>query len=144
MRPLTKVLNPVIAKLAGRRHMGMAATVSHTGRRTGRTHNTSVGARLAGNVFVIPLTFGTRSDWCRNLVAAGGGQIRLKARTYDVSSPLMFAWRDDRPLVKAAFPAAMRPMLKVLGIKTFIRLDIVSKGSSSDQPLGNGSPARSG
>jgi hypothetical protein len=137
MRPISKILNPLVNKVAGRRHMSMAAAVFHTGRRTGRTYTTSTGARLAGNVFVIPLTFGTQSDWCRNLIAAGGGQIRLQARTYEVRSPLLFAWKADPALVKAAFPGAMRTMLKVLGIKAFIRLDIVQTQLSPDMPHHN-------
>ncbi len=145
MRPMTKILNPLVKKVAGRKHMSMAARVYHTGRRSGRTYETSTGARLAGDVFVIPLTFGTESDWCRNLVAAGGGRIRLKARTYEVASPEVFAWEANRPLVKSAYPAVMRLMLKGLGIKALLRLDIVSTRTRADGSAGtNGLPAAAG
>jgi hypothetical protein len=40
MSPLTRVLNPLISRVAGRRHMGMAALVYHTGRRSGRAYVT--------------------------------------------------------------------------------------------------------
>jgi hypothetical protein len=36
MRPMTRVLNPLIRKLAGRRHFRMAAQIRHVGRRSGR------------------------------------------------------------------------------------------------------------
>jgi hypothetical protein len=42
MRPMTKMLNPMIIKLAGRRHFSMAARIRHVGRRSGR------GLRHAG------------------------------------------------------------------------------------------------
>ena len=40
MRPLVKLLNPVMIKLAGRRHMRMAAQIRHVGRRSGRAYVT--------------------------------------------------------------------------------------------------------
>ena len=70
MGPLTKMLNPLVGTLAGRRHFPMAQ-LNHVGRRTGRTYLTSVGARLSGDVVLIPLTFGNQSDWARNVYAAG-------------------------------------------------------------------------
>lgn len=35
MRPMTKVLNPLVGRLAGRRHFPMAAQLRHAGRRSG-------------------------------------------------------------------------------------------------------------
>ena len=80
--PMTKVLNPVMLKLAGRRHVMMAAQVRHVGRKSGRQYVTPVGARRAGDTFVIPLTFGNQSDWSRNVRAAGGCIIRLNGVDY--------------------------------------------------------------
>jgi hypothetical protein len=125
MGPLTKVLNPLVKKVSGRKHMSMAATVYHQGRRSGHPYATATGARLVGNEFVIPLTFGTESDWCRNLHAVGGGRIALRGRTYDVTSPEVFLWSSDPAIVKQAFPQPMRVMFKMLGIKAFIRLQTI-------------------
>ena len=80
MQPMTKMLNPLIRKLAGRRHFRMAAQIRHVGRRSGRPYMTPVGARLSGDVAVIPLTFGNQSDWSRNVRAAGGCSIRLESQ----------------------------------------------------------------
>jgi hypothetical protein len=38
---------------------------------------TSVGARLQAGIVLIPLTFGNRSDWARNVRAAGECSVRL-------------------------------------------------------------------
>ena len=46
MAPMTKMLNPLVATLAGRRHFPMAAQIHHVGRRTGTPYVTSVGARV--------------------------------------------------------------------------------------------------
>ena len=65
MRPMTKMLNPLIVKLAGRRHFHMAAQIRHVGRRSKRTYTTPVSARRSGDMIVIALTFGNQSDWLR-------------------------------------------------------------------------------
>ncbi len=62
MRPMTKVLNPLIVKLAGRPHFRMAAQIQHVGRRSGRTYTTPVSARRTDDMVVIALTFGNQSD----------------------------------------------------------------------------------
>jgi hypothetical protein len=59
---MTKILNPLIRKLAGRGHFRMAAQIRHVGRRSGRPYVTPAGARLHGDAIVIPLTFGNRSE----------------------------------------------------------------------------------
>ena len=63
VRPMTKALNPLMGKFAGRRHFRMAAELHHVGRRSGKEYVTTVGARLDESRFIIPLTFGNRSDW---------------------------------------------------------------------------------
>src|SRR6516164_192072 len=107
MGPLTKALNPVMMTLAGRRHVSMAAQVRHVGRKSGRPYVTPVGARLAGDTFVIPLTFGNQSDWSRNIRAAGGGSIRLNGVDYRVNQPRLADRAQAAPLVRAAFGPVM-------------------------------------
>src|SRR6266446_4286589 len=77
MRPMTKILNPRIVKLAGRRHFHMIAQIRHVGRRSGRTYTTPVSARRSGDTVLIALTFGNQSDWSRNVRSAGGASIRI-------------------------------------------------------------------
>ena len=122
MGPLTKVLNPVMRKLAGRRHVMMAAQIRHVGRRSGRAYVTPAGARLAGDTFVIPLTFGNTSDWSRNVRAAGGCEIRLDGTDYRAVQP-EFADRDQAaPVVRAAFGPVERAMFRMLGIRQYLLL----------------------
>jgi hypothetical protein len=77
MGPMTKALNPAMMKLAGRRHVRMAAQIGHACRKSGRQYVTPVGARLICDTFLIPLTSGSQSGWSRNVRAAGGCSIRL-------------------------------------------------------------------
>lgn len=128
VKPLTKILNPLIKKLAGRRHFRMAAQIWHTGRRSGQAYMTPAGARLAGDVLVIPLTFGNRSDWAQNVLAAGGCSIRLLGRDYQATGPEFLTLADAGPLLRAAFSPMERASFRLLGIKQVVRLRIVPPG----------------
>jgi deazaflavin-dependent oxidoreductase (nitroreductase family) len=124
VRPLTKVLNPLILRLAGRRHFGMAAALSHFGRRSGRPYVTPVGARRAGDVIVIPLTFGNRSDWSQNVLAAGRCSMKLRGQQYDASAPRLLTRDEAGSLIRDAFSPIERVSLRALGISQFMRLEI--------------------
>jgi deazaflavin-dependent oxidoreductase (nitroreductase family) len=126
MRPMTKMLNPLIVKLAGRRHFGMAAQIRHVGRRSGRTYTTPVSARRSGDIVVIALTFGNQSDWSRNVRAAGGASIRIEGEGYDVKSPQVMSLQEAKLLVQAAFSPMNRAGFRMLGIKQVMTLRVVS------------------
>jgi deazaflavin-dependent oxidoreductase (nitroreductase family) len=120
--PLTKVLNPAIVKLAGRRHVRFAARISHNGRRSGRRYVTPVSARLAGDMFIIPLTFGSQSDWSRNVRSAGGCEIRFNGTDYRAVRPELADGEQVRDVIRAAFSPVERIMLRMLGIRQFLLL----------------------
>jgi len=122
MGPLTKVLNPAMRKLAGRRHIPMAAEIRHVGRRSGRSHVTPAGARLTGDTFVIPLTFGNQSDWSRNVRAAGGCTIKLEGTEYRAVQPELADRDQVEPVVRAAFGPVERAMFRMLGIRQYLLL----------------------
>jgi deazaflavin-dependent oxidoreductase (nitroreductase family) len=122
MGPLTKVLNPAMLKLAGRRHVHMAAQIRHVGRRSGRPYVTPAGARLTGDTFVIPLTFGSSSDWSRNVRAAGGCEIRLDGTDYRAVQPELAGRDQAAPVVRAAFGPVERAMFRMLGIRQYLLL----------------------
>src|SRR5258708_28493316 len=117
MRPLTKMLNPLIIKLAGRRYFHMAAQIRHVGRRSGRAYTTPVSARRSGDMVMIALTFGNQSDWSRNVRSAGGGTIRIEGEDYDVTQPQRMSSQEAKPLVQAAFSPMERAGFRMLGIK---------------------------
>jgi deazaflavin-dependent oxidoreductase (nitroreductase family) len=125
MGPMTKVLNPLIVKRAGRPHFHMAARLTHTGRRSGKTYVTPVGARRAGDMVLIPLTFGNQSDWTRNVLAAGRCSLRLEGVDYTATAPALLSPQDAGPAVLAAFGRFERVSMRVLGIKQFLRLSVV-------------------
>jgi len=124
MGPMTRPLNPLIVKAAGRRHFGMAAQIRHTGRRSGRSYTTPASARISGDVAVIPLTFGSQSDWSRNVRAAGGCSIRLNGRDYDLTQPELLSVADVQPLIRSIFSPTQRAAFRMLGIRQVMRLRV--------------------
>lgn len=124
MGPMTKMLNPLIVKLAGRPHFRMAARLTHTGRRSGQTYVTPVGARRAGDVVLIPLTFGNQSDWSRNVLAVGHCSLRLEGIDYDATAPALLSPQEADPHVRAAFGRLERASMRMLGIQQFLRLSV--------------------
>jgi deazaflavin-dependent oxidoreductase (nitroreductase family) len=121
--PMTRVLNPAIVKLAGRRHVRFAAQIRHTGRRSGRPYVTPASARLAGDTFVIPLTFGNQSDWSRNVRAAGGCEIRLDGVVSQAVRPQLVDKQQALRVAGPAFSPVERAMFRMLGIRQFLLLE---------------------
>lgn len=114
----TRLLNPLIQRVAGKRAFPLFALVRHQGRRSGRPYVTPVGARPTPGGFVIPLTFGERADWFRNVQAAGECVIRWRGREYPVVEPAVVAWSN----VRSAFSLPERIAVPLLGITEFVRL----------------------
>ena len=85
--PLSKLLNPFVGVLAGRRFVPLIARIHHVGRRSGKLYMTPTGAGVAGNTIVIPLSFGNRSDWARNVRVAGQCVVQLGGKSYHATQP---------------------------------------------------------
>jgi len=130
MRPMTRVLNPLIRKLAGRRHFRMAAEIRHIGRKSGRAYVTPAGAHVSGDVAVIPLTFGNQSDWSKNVRAAGGCSIRADGQDYTATEPELVNRGDAGPLLRSAFGPMERAGFRLLGIKQYLRLRVVPENAA--------------
>jgi hypothetical protein len=87
-----------------------------------RRYVTPVGARLAGDTFIIPLTFGNLSDWSRNVRSAGYCEIRLNGTDYRAVRPELADGEQVREVIRVAFSPVERIMLRMLGIRQFLLL----------------------
>jgi hypothetical protein len=122
MRPMTTVLNPLIRRAAGRKHVAMAAQIHHRGRRSGRIYVTPASARPTPDGFLVPLTFGDRSDWCRNVLAAGQCIIRFKAVDYLAIEPVLLVGEPGRAVARHTFKPHERLMLKMISVNKYLHL----------------------
>jgi len=91
---------------------------------------TPAGARVSGDVAVIPLTFGNQSDWSKNVRAAGGCSIRVDGQDYAATEPQLVGRADAGPLLRSAFGPMERAGFRLLGIKQYLRLRVVPEGSN--------------
>ena len=118
VKSLAKVFNPLALPLATSGLIPVWGVVRHRGRKSGRAFATPIALGATREAFMVPLPWGAGTDWCRNVVAAGGGAIRYRGRDYDVHDPQVVSVDVARP----AFPAPIRALLPLVGIKRFLRL----------------------
>ncbi|GAA2497581.1 nitroreductase family deazaflavin-dependent oxidoreductase [Terrabacter carboxydivorans] len=82
-----KQFNKVAIRLAGHRILPVWAVLRHRGRSSGREYATPVAVIPTATTFVIGLPWGRRTDWVRNVRAAGGCTIRWKGREFTCTEP---------------------------------------------------------
>jgi len=122
--PTSKLLNPLVGALAGRRFVPLIARVHHVGRRSGKPYVTPTGAHVTGDTVVIPLSFGNVSDWARNVRAADGCVVQLGGKRYRATQPRFVDAADAKPVVKQSFSAMNRLAFRAFGIRQYLFLRI--------------------
>ncbi|GAA2741453.1 hypothetical protein GCM10009868_07630 [Terrabacter aerolatus] len=82
-----KQFNKVAVRLAGHRVLPVWAVLRHRGRTSGTEYATPVAVIPTPTTFVIGLPWGRRTDWVRNVRAAGGCTVRWKGHEFTCSEP---------------------------------------------------------
>jgi len=95
--------------------------VVHRGRRSGRTFRTPVNVFRMGAGYVVALTYGSDSDWVKNVLAAGGCEVETRGRRVSLGRPRIV--HDE---TRRRVPAAVRPILRAIGVDDFLLLDVVA------------------
>jgi len=80
------VTNPVMVRFVSGRS-AHAALLHHVGRRSGKAYATPLTAHRSEDTIIVPLPYGTKIDWLRNLQAAGQGVVKLEGRSFTVDEP---------------------------------------------------------
>ena len=93
------------------------AVVTHVGRRSGRTYQTPVNMFRDGERYVFALTYGADSQWVKNVMAAGGSEVRTKGTAVRLCEPRIFT-DPDRRLV----PGPVRVALGLLDVDDFLSM----------------------
>ena len=111
---LNRVIRPVAPWLPG------LGVVVHRGRASGREYRTPVNVFRAGDErFIIALTYGPGTDWVKNVLAAGGCQIRTRGRSFRVRDPRVY--RDE---ARPGIGPPARQALGLLAVSDFLSLTI--------------------
>ncbi|MTD13827.1 nitroreductase family deazaflavin-dependent oxidoreductase [Nakamurella sp. YIM 132087] len=108
-------LNKVVRRIAPRAP-GFGLLV-HRGRKSGKEFRTPVNVFRTGDGVRIALTYGSRSDWVRNVLAAGGCSIVMRGRTEDFTEPVL---RTDP--ARGGMPLPVRTILRLTRVDEFLDL----------------------
>lgn len=101
-----RYINPIAVPLA--RFTPGITVITHTGRKTGRRLQTAVSAYRKGNTVAIMLAHG-KTNWVKNVLAAGEADLRLGRRDVRLVHPrIVAAGTDDPSLPRMARVAARR------------------------------------
>ena len=118
------VVNPRQLQTAGTSGAD-AAVVRHTGRRSGRTYETPVGAEPTEDGYVVALVYGPRSDWLKNVLASGSATIVHEGVTHVVDRP------EVVPFDTVAHHFPDQAAIRLFGVTQAVRLHRADVGQTS-------------
>jgi deazaflavin-dependent oxidoreductase (nitroreductase family) len=122
-RVTNRITRPLASWLPG------FGVVEHAGRRSGRPYRTPVNVFRAGTSYVIALTYGVESDWVKNVLAARGCDLVTRGHRHRLTAPAIV--HDGR---RRLVPAPVRPVLRLLRVGDFLRLDQAGSPLSQQRP----------
>jgi len=92
--------------------------IEHRGRASGKVYHTPVVVRSTNDGFILPMPWGERTDWYRNVRAAGECVIRWKGRNYQMVQPEL----TNIAAAQESFNAIARLFIARLRINHFLHL----------------------
>jgi len=98
--------------LAGRRWFPVWAIVHHRGRKSGTGYATPIAIipTIDKNVILIGLPWGAKTNWARNVVAAGEAGLTWKGREHRAVAPRIITRADAVALARSPFQLIVRGM----------------------------------
>ena len=91
--------------------------LTHVGRKSGKVYRTPINVFRASNGFIIALTYSSRSQWVKNVLAADGCELKTRGEKYQLSAPNVV--HDP---TRRRFPLFVRMMLGIIGANDFMQL----------------------
>ncbi len=93
--------------------------VHHIGRRTGDAHRTPVNVFELEGDLVVALTYGPGADWVQNVLAGPATLVRTGTTLRVVATTIV-----GRDIAWPALPWFVRPALRVLRVRDFLRVQV--------------------
>jgi deazaflavin-dependent oxidoreductase (nitroreductase family) len=91
--------------------------LTHVGRKSGKVYRTPINVFRASNGFLIALTYSSQSEWVKNVLAAGGCELKTRGKKYQLSSPNVVHDPTRQP-----FPIPVRLVLRIVGADEYMEL----------------------
>jgi deazaflavin-dependent oxidoreductase (nitroreductase family) len=100
--------------------------LTHVGRRSGKVYRTPVNVFRAQNGFIVALTYSSQSEWVKNVLAAGGCELKTRGKEYKLSAPKIV--RDP---TRRRFPIPVRVVLRLVGADEYMEVSANPAPSST-------------
>jgi deazaflavin-dependent oxidoreductase (nitroreductase family) len=91
--------------------------LTYVGRKSGKVYRTPVNVFRASNGFIIALTYSSQSEWVKNVLAAGGCELKTRGKQYRLSAPHVVSDPTRR-----RFPIPVRLVLRIVGADEYMEL----------------------
>ena len=147
-RFMNEVLNPLLVARgisgAGRSELG---TLEHVGRRTGTRHLTPIHPVATEDGFRIVVPLGPKSEWARNVIAAGHCRMQLHDTVHDLDEPVLLAASEIPEIDAPAAWALDRLGVEYLLLRRFAEAPCRLEEMQVDEPRNEperGEPAAAG
>ncbi len=100
------------------------------GRRSGVIRSNPVAPHVLGDMVLIPLSYGPDVDWVKNVLAAGGGDLRYRRRDWRLADPRLI------PIGTAAarLPERLARSYERMRVAAFLELRVESVVSEGARP----------
>ena len=121
-RWLAKVNRRVFNPIEIRR--GVRPVLVHVGRSSGSTYRTPLDAHPVPDGYVFIPNYGPRSDWVRNVLAAGTADLAIDGEEIELGSPRMVRKGD----VWALLPAGTKTPPGIKEGSELLRMDVRAAG----------------
>ena len=93
--------------------------LTHVGRKSGKVYRTPINVFRASNGFIIALTYSSQSEWVKNVLAAGGCELKTRGKKYQLS-----ATNVVRDPMRRRFPIPVRVVLRIVGADEYMELSV--------------------
>ena len=93
--------------------------LTRVGRKSGKVYRTPINVFLASNGFIIALTYSSQSEWVKNVLAAGGCELKTRGKKYQLAAPKIV--HDP---TRRRFPLPVRVVLRIVGADEYMELSV--------------------
>lgn len=91
--------------------------LTHVGRKSGKLYRTPINVFRVPGGFIIALTYSSKCEWVKNVLAARGGELKTVGKNYQLSTPKL-----GRDLTRRRFPLLVRLVLMLVGADEYLEL----------------------
>lgn len=109
-----RVFNPVEIR------RGARPVLIHVGRASGTTYRTPLDAHPLSDGYVFIPMYGPRTDWLRNVLAAGSARLSIGGEEFDLTAPRLVRKGDVWPLL----PPGTKTPWSITDESQLLRMDL--------------------